>query len=200
MEFFLILLWALFLLLCIFFVLLARQVGILHQRIHPVGALLTNEKLETGDASPSLVLRALNGRSVSIGNNEESESAKSTLIFFMSPGCVVCKSLLPAIRSSSRSEKGWLDVIYATDGAEYNHNAYAVENKLPLGDYVVSEDLGRAFGVAKLPYAVLIDEKNQIASMGLINTQEQLESLYNAKDLNTFSIQDYLRSNDASKV
>ena len=63
-----------------------------------------------------------------------------------------------------------------------------------LGDIplVLSEALGRSLGVSKLPYAVLLDEQGKIASLGLINSREHLESLFEAKERNVASIQDFL--------
>lgn len=57
---------------------------------------------------------------------------------------------------------------------------------------VLSEALGRAFGVSKLPYAVLLDEAGKVASLGLVNSREHLESLFEAKERGVASIQDYL--------
>ena len=57
---------------------------------------------------------------------------------------------------------------------------------------MVSELLGKTYGVAKLPYAVLIDEENKIASMGIVNSREHLESLFEAKERKVASIQDYM--------
>jgi hypothetical protein len=43
-----------------------------------------------------------------------------------------------------------------------------------------------------LPYAVLLDEEGRVASLGLINSREHLESLFEAKEHGVASIQDYL--------
>ena len=56
----------------------------------------------------------------------------------------------------------------------------------------MSEALGRSFGVSKLPYAVLIDEAGRLASLGLVNSREHLESLFEAKERGVASIQDFL--------
>ena len=68
-----------------------------------------------------------------------------------------------------------------------------VDHHLPAeaaGANLVEE--GRAFGVAKLPYAVLLDENGKVASLGLINSREHLESLFEAKERGVASIQDFL--------
>jgi methylamine dehydrogenase accessory protein MauD len=58
--------------------------------------------------------------------------------------------------------------------------------------YVISAPLGLSYGVAKLPYAVLIDEHGVVAAQGLVNTREHLESLFEAQRHGVASIQDYL--------
>ena len=56
----------------------------------------------------------------------------------------------------------------------------------------VVEALGRAFGVSKLPYAVLIDEQQRVASLGIVNSREHIDSLFEAKERGVASIQDYM--------
>ena len=58
--------------------------------------------------------------------------------------------------------------------------------------FVLSEALGRSFGVAKLPYAVLLDEAGRVAALGLVNTREHLESLFEAKERGVASLQEFL--------
>ena len=173
---------------------LARQVGALSQRIAPAGALMVNEVLRVGDAAPEVMVQDLRGGELTLGGAPESGSwPRSTLVFFLAPDCLVCKSLLPVLRAVAKSES-WLDVVLASDGGEpAEHQAFAAEQGLAEFPYALSEALGRAYGVGKLPYAVLIDERGRIASLGLVNSREHLESLFEAKESNTPSIQDYVR-------
>ena len=61
--------------------------------------------------------------------------------------------------------------MFASDGGKAaEHEAYVAEHGLAGFPYVLSEALGRAYGVSKLPYAVLIDERGRIASLGLVNS------------------------------
>ena len=69
----------------------------------------------------------------------------------------LCKSLLPVLRSVSKSED-WVDIVLASDGGELaEHAAYVAKHDLSQFPYVLSEMLGKSYGVSKLPYAVLID-------------------------------------------
>ncbi len=169
---------------------LLRQVGILFERVAPAGALAMNQKLEVGQKAPEMSVQTINKKLVDIGG---SKSGKSQLVFFLSPDCPVCKTLLPALKSASKHEQKWLDVVLASDGNKVDHQAFVERYQLEHFPYVVSELLGKNFGVSKLPYAVLMDEKGAIASMGIINSREHLDSLFEAKERNVASIQDFMQ-------
>jgi methylamine dehydrogenase accessory protein MauD len=168
---------------------LARQIGVLHQRIAPAGALALRQPLKVGDPTPQLTLPSLDGSIVQIGGVR---GGRSQLLLFVSPDCTICDALLPAVRSAQKAEAGWLDIILASDGALERHDAFVRDKNLGKFPYVVSEQLGRSYGVAKLPYAVLIDEAGRLSSTGLVNTREHLESLFVAKETGVSNIQQFL--------
>lgn len=169
---------------------LARQIGILYERIAPMGALMLDDGPKIGDQAPSFDLATLGGDRVKIG----SPSTHGELVFFLSPTCPVCKKLIPILRSMRDKEKQWLKVILASDGDELRQKKFYAATKLQDFPYVLSNDLGMAFKVAKLPYAVLLDEAGIVRGKGLINNREQLESLLTAKELAVESIQQYLHT------
>lgn len=185
-----ILLWILVIGLGAICVALTRQVGVLHERLAPAGALAINQKVKVGDSIPDVPVTDLNGRSFMFGKNKQ---GKSDLLFFLSPDCPVCKTLLPALRSFEAKESNWLNVTYASDGEAASHSALVKRENLDPARYLVSEQLGRTFGVSKLPYAVLIDEEGKVASLGLVNSREHLESLVEAKEQGVASIQEYMK-------
>lgn len=189
------LLWVLMLAVIVALWALARQVGILYERIAPMGALMTDAGPKLGEAAPRFDLPALNGATVAIGG----ERAKSQLLFFLSPTCPVCKKLLPVLKSSAQAEREWLDVIVASDGDSTQHLAFYGAAGLQQFPYVLSADLGMTYRVSRLPYAVLLDERGVIRAKGLINSREHLDSLFNAKELGVGSVQDYLRDRVAAQ-
>lgn len=73
------------------------------------------------------------------------------------------------------------------------HLAFYKQANLDPFPYILSTSLGMSFHISKLPYAVLMDENGVIRAKGLINSREQLESLFTAKELGVASMQDYLR-------
>jgi len=185
-----VLLWIVLVILGLMVFALTRQIGVLYERVAPAGALMLNQKLQAGADAPHVDVLDINGNKLSLGG--ASAAGKSSLLFFVSPTCPVCKTLLPVVKSASNSESEWLEVILASDGQEHDHQAYINEHKLQAFPYVSSEVLGLTYGVSKLPYAVLIDEQGKIASMGIINSREHLESLFESKERGVASMQDYM--------
>jgi len=183
-------LWVLVLALLVVVFALARQVGILYERVAPMGALILDSGPKVGDAAPRFDLPALDGRMLSVGAAGE----RSQLLFFLSPTCPVCKKLLPILKSIAGAESAWLRLAFASDGETEEHQSFYRRAGLSAFPYVLSAELGMAFRVGKLPYAVLIDESGRVRAKGLVNSREQLESLFTAKDLNVASVQDYLES------
>jgi methylamine dehydrogenase accessory protein MauD len=183
-----IVLWIGLLILGIVCMALARQIGVLHQRIAPAGALSLRQPLKIGAAAPESTLNSLQGNPVRIGGIR---GGRSQLLLFVSPGCAICENLLPAVRSAQTAERDWLDIVLASDG-EHGHAEFVRANRLGKFPYVVSEQLGRSFGVAKLPYAVLIDEAGRLVSTGLVNTREHLESLFTAQESGVSNLQQFL--------
>lgn len=184
-------LWVLVLVLAVAVLALARQVGVLHERVAPMGALMMDSGPKVGEQAPSLTLKGLGGETVVIG----AEMARRTgmLLFFMSPTCPVCRKLLPALRSLRDSERGRHEIVLASDGDMTEHLAYREAQGLQAFPYVLSTELGMAFRIGKLPYAVLLDAGGTVRAKGLVNSREQLESLLVADEMGVASIQDYLR-------
>ena len=188
-----VLLWVLAVALAAVVLALVRQIGVLHERIGPAGALLLKRGLQVGQPVPSMSLTDLSGRSVTIG--APSDSGRSTLLVFLSPTCPVCKLLLPVVKSSRTSESAWLELILASDGVEDEHRRFIAANKLEEIPYVLSAELGMSFQVERLPFAAVIDENGILRARGLINSREHLESLFEAKRLGVASLQEFLQSN-----
>ena len=168
---------------------LTRQIGVLYERVAPAGALMMNKKLETGAPAPKVQVQDINsGNTLTVGDTDD----RSQLLFFLSPDCPVCKSLLPMLKSIKNAESDWLDVILASDGELQAHKDYIRQHNLSGDTYVSSESLGKQDAVAKLPYAVLIDDKGLIASLGLVNSREHFESLFESMERGIPSLQAYM--------
>jgi len=179
--------WVAIALLTVVVLALARQVGVLHERISPMGALTMDHGPEVGTAAPVFELPLLTGGLAAIGR----PTGRKLLLFFLSPTCPVCKKLLPVVRSLAAGERG-TDVILASDGEQPEHLAFYAREKLAPFPYVLSPALGMHFRISKLPYAVLISPDGRIAAKGLVNSREQIESLLVAQEMGVASLQEFV--------
>ena len=183
-------LWLIVIALCLVVVALARQIGVLHERIAPAGALMVSGGPKVGEAANPMTIGDIEGTDRTIGGPRA--SGKSLLVFFLSPSCPVCKTLLPVLKSAQRSETEWLDIFLASDGELSEQRQFIADSALGDFTYLLSSDLGLAYQVGKLPFAVLIDEAGIIRSKGLVNSREHLESLFEAKEQGVATVQEYL--------
>src|SRR5262249_33185541 len=153
---------------------LMRQIGVLHERVAPAGALATGAGPRAGEPAPALELDDWSGRRVAIGGARA--DGRSTLLFFLSPGCPVCKTLLPVVLAIADSEARRLRVVLASDGPREEHAALVAAHRLDARELVLSTQLALAYRVGQLPFAVLIDAQGRARAAGLVNTREHLES------------------------
>jgi methylamine dehydrogenase accessory protein MauD len=184
-----VLLWALVVALAIVVAALARQIGILHERVSPAGALLGREGPRPGDAAPVVEVEDWNGHRLQLGAPEP--DGASTLLLFVAPGCPVCKVVLPVARSLRAAEGGRLRLVVASDGGtRAEHAEFVREQHLERERYVLSGALGLAWQVPRLPYAALFDAHGSVRARGLVNTREHLESLLEAAEQGVATIQE----------
>jgi methylamine dehydrogenase accessory protein MauD len=170
---------------------LVRQIGVLHERVAPVGALAAATPLEVGEPAPVIDVRTIAGDSVRVG--APCEDGASTLLFFLSPTCPVCKTLLPTLLRIAGEEGPGLRLVFASDGDPDEQRSFAEAEGLLRFPYVLSTALGLAYHATKLPYAVLVDGDGIVRAKGLVNNREHVESLFAARDHGVASIQEYVR-------
>ena len=140
--------WVLLLVLCVVVVALARQVGTLHLRLGPRGALeIDTEGPALGDVVPSVPARGADGAPVVLGG-----PGARRLILFSSPTCIVCREVAPAIPAAAQA--GGLE-------AQVVHDP----------------DAERSFDVPGTPFVVVLDEGGIVRAKGTVNNLEQVEGL-----------------------
>ncbi len=181
-----IVLWIVVITLVVVVLALARQVGVLYERVAPAGALMVNQQLKPGDRAPQMEVLTIDNSKISVG-------LPNQLLFFLAPDCPICKTLLPILKTLQKSEKD-IDFVLVSDGDD-DHGKFVSEQGLDDFPYTITETVGRSFGVGKLPYGVLTDENGVISSLGIVNSREHLESLFEARKLGVASIQEYLEKN-----
>jgi hypothetical protein len=140
--------WVLLAVLAVVVVALARQIGVLHLRLEPLGALeIDDEGPGLGDAPPPRSARAAAGSTVYVGG-----AGGQRLLAFVSPTCPVCERVLPSLPAAA--------------------DAFGLELQV-----VSDPELERAYNVPGVPFVVLFDEFGVVRSKGTVNTLEQVEGL-----------------------
>jgi methylamine dehydrogenase accessory protein MauD len=135
-------------------------------------------------------VHALAGNAITVGGTLP--AGKALLMLFVSHTCPICKKLIPVAQNFTKTER--LEVIYVGDGELSEQNKLVVQFDLDARRFVNGPDIGLAFRVDKLPYAVLLDNAGLIAAKGLVNSREHLESLIIAKESGFATLQSYLMS------
>src|SRR5947199_8529881 len=102
-------LWMVVVLLACVVAALARQIGVLHERVAPAGALMVGKGPAVGEPAPVVRVEDLAGMVRDLG--APGAEGRSTLLFFLSPTCPVCKALLPVLRQVARPESDGLGIV-----------------------------------------------------------------------------------------
>jgi hypothetical protein len=140
--------WLLVIVLAAVVVALARQVGTLHLRLGPRGALeIDAEGPAVGEAPPALQATAGDGRRVLVGG-----PGPARLVLFSSPTCSICAEVAPGIGAAA-SAAGLASMI--------------------LHD----PELERIYDVPGTPFALVMDELGTVRAKGTVNNLEQVEGL-----------------------
>lgn len=140
--------WILLAVLSIVVVALARQIGVLHLRLAPVGALeVDDEGPPIGDAPPTRTARGHDGTTTLVGG-----PGPGRLVAFVSSTCPICERILPSLP--------------------------AVASATGLIAQVVSDpELELAYRVPGVPFVVVLDEQGVVRAKGTVNSLEQLDGL-----------------------
>ena len=140
--------WVLLAVLAVVVVALARQIGVLHLRLEPLGALEVDEEGPAlGEAPPPRSARDRAGVVVPVGG-----VGAQRLLAFVSPTCPVCERVLPSLPAAA--------------------DAFGLQLQV-----VQDPELERAYNVPGVPFVVVFDEMGIVRSKGTVNTLEQVEGL-----------------------
>jgi hypothetical protein len=140
--------WVLLVVLCVVVVALARQVGTLHLRLGPRGALeIDDEGPALGEALPPIEAHDPEGATIVVGG-----AGASRLILFSSPTCIVCREVAPAVPAAARAAALTPQIVHDPEAE-------------------------RVLEVPGTPFVVVLDELGVVRAKGTVNTMEQVEGL-----------------------
>ncbi len=120
------------------------------------------EGLPVGAMAPPFALPTLAGGRTSL--DDLLAPGKPTLLFFVSPNCAPCKSLLPQVRVWQRDYGDYLTIVVLSKGSEKEVQSkiarYEPPHLLLIGESSLPDD----YQAKWTPAAVLIDSRGRIAS------------------------------------
>lgn len=166
---------------------LARELGRIQVRLGPLGARMMDSGPKVSEVGPAFQgLTDQHGKTISIGGHRE----KPQLLMFTGPKCSTCKSLLPGIKALAKEERRHLDVVMVSDGTPEEHAEFLAGAGIrDEFSYVDARDVGIAYQVGTTPYGVVLDEHGRIRGKGLCNQLAHVESLLNALESGSPSLQ-----------
>jgi methylamine dehydrogenase accessory protein MauD len=148
---------------------LARQIGTLHLRLGPRGALeVDGEGPQLGEALPRFDTTDADGRAAVIGGPGEAQ-----LLLFASPGCSVCEQVLPGLGATSGAA-GLRPYVVTDLDRDEAPGAFGARLPAPL---VPAPEIVRAYDVPGTPFVVVLDEMGVVRAKGTPNNLEQMEGL-----------------------
>ena len=166
-----IVLWLLVIVLSVVVVALARQIGTLHLRLGPRGALeIDDEGPPLGDAPVPTTARALDGSTVEIAG------PGWQVLLFASPSCHLCDQVAPSLHIAARARDARALIVVDADELD-TRTAFAhkdVDVSVPV---VPSPNLARDFRIPGTPFVVVLDDLGIVRAKGTANNLEQLEGL-----------------------
>ena len=161
-------LWALVITLAVVVVALARQIGTLHLRLGPRGALeMDDEGPPLHEAPPPHDAADLDGRPVTIGGPGETQ-----VLLFVSPGCRICEEVLPGVGALATDVATYV----ITDAERQEARRALAPKNLPC-PIVAAPELARTYAIPGTPYVVFLDELGVVRAKGTVNNLEQMEGL-----------------------
>ena len=164
---------------------LARQVGILHERLNPAGINRADAGIEPGEMLTQTSRSALDGSTVELTGAPEGTARRSALLF-VAADCPICRSVLPAFESALEVEEGgmsgyWVaDGLPGVDGNLPDYQAYADDHRITADRFVVSQELGLKLGVRQIPALVLLDGDGRLLVRETLSGPRQVGRLFAA--------------------
>ena len=159
---------------------LARQVGILHDRLSPAGMQRSRNEIQPGDVVPTEGLTAISGATADL-------AGKQAALLFMSAECPICKNVLPAFEdavAASGFEPYWVaDGMPGPSGEVPDYGRYAAEQRLDEDRLLISQELALTLGVQQIPALVLLDGEQKLVAREVLNGPRQLAGLFAAHAL-----------------
>lgn len=166
-------LWVFVLMSFVLWFVVLRQIGVLHNRWGPRGALTTEDGPELGTEVPRFSVASIAGSDLSFPG-----PAPLTLAILTNPGCTACEDLAPALGTLMKDPpEGVTSMVLVTDGDVESAAELVRSHRLDPNRVGLALTAGKLLDVSATPMALLIDGQGRLLKKGIVNTLEQIEVL-----------------------
>ncbi|GBR55055.1 hypothetical protein AA106555_1921 [Neokomagataea thailandica NBRC 106555] len=160
------------LVLAIMLLAMSRQIGILHERLAPIGPQNTIQGLSVGQAVPEITARHLDGSAITLAGTRA--QARPSLIMVVGADCPVCKRTLPLVHEATQTRN--IDLILLGDGEIEALRAMERSQNLPA-PLVISQELLLLLQINRLPTLILLDPRGIIRALDVATTTSDIAAL-----------------------
>lgn len=158
---------------------LARQIGVLHQRVRPLGPGKVQDGPALGSRVSQQILTSAGGNDIPLVHDKG-----VSLLALVSPHCSACKPLIESAHSLRKAQPE-VRILVAVDGTESERANYLADYSF---DHIVDSNQITAVSVASRPFALALGPDGTVLQAGVPNTLEQLEILLStARQMTTMS-------------
>jgi len=117
-----------------------------------------SQGIRVGEPAPPIELQDLKGNTVKLEDFRD----EKTLVLFWNPECGFCQQMLPDLKDlENSSSKEASKILVVSAGTGEANKAMGLRSPVVLDPQFA---VGRAFGAAGTPSAVLVDEPGRLAS------------------------------------
>lgn len=185
-----VILWFAVLLLAVGLFGLARQIGLLYNRLPQTGARILDAGPEIGTLLEPVEVMSVRGEPLMLP-----PPLRTSLLVFMSTGCPACVSLAPAVVGFAENPEGLVVRVVMSGIGEAEARTHAETLGLAgftarLSPYEVRE----RYALTLTPYALIVGADARVQAKGHVLNREQLDSLLTAIEMDTPSLQTYVQS------
>lgn len=148
---------------------LARQVGLIHLRVKPVGAGKLEQGPSVGARVNLLPLETLRGQPI-----QSFDTSKLILLVLVNPTCSLCAPVLTGLPRLRKAESRKISLLVAVDNEAKDGLAYL--STYGLGDGIATRELTLP-SIDTRPFGVVLSPDQVVLTSGVMNSLEQLEEL-----------------------
>jgi methylamine dehydrogenase accessory protein MauD len=161
----------------------------------PTGFRLTSDGPELGSVTPVESVTTTAGETLSLAHSLE----QNTILLFLSTSCPFCVKVAEALAEFAADAPERVILVFSTVDPD-KLASFLESNHLTELPIVVSPETRAAFSVTGVPYGFALDQMGVVRGKGIVNNNEQLDSLANTLFVSVEAFKQALATRTDDKV